>query len=151
MEDIRSEANGEIAAAEAGIRDRTLVQLTRTLLDTVGDKEGLIRDLFHWVPATLYDNAICTGFATVVPVPDNWDRAVNAWGAGGLASRSLEGKVSSLMVPPGYELILYEGDWQSASYTVTGRMRDDNMGIFCHVLPDEWNNRATQLRYRPLQ
>merc|ERR1712038_2206155 len=68
VEDIRSEANGEIAAAEAGIRDRTLVQLTRTLLDTVGDKEGLIRDLFRWVPATLYDNAICTNFATVVSV-----------------------------------------------------------------------------------
>ena len=151
MEDIRSEAISEIAAAELGIRDRTLVQLTRTLLDTVGDKEGLIRDLFRWVPATLYDNAVCTHFATVVPVPDNWNKAVNSWGANGLASRQLEAKVSSLMVPPGYELILYEGDYQSASYTVTGRMRDDNMGIFCHVLPDEWNNRATQLKYRPLQ
>lgn len=151
MEDIRSEAISEIAAAELGIRDRTLVQLTRTLLDTVGDKEGLIRDLFRWVPATLYDNAVCTHFATVVPVPDNWNKAVNSWGANGLASRQLEAKVSSLMVPPGYELILYEGDYQSASYTVTGRMRDDNMGIFCHVLPDEWNNRATQLKYRPVQ
>ena len=151
MEDIRSEANGEIAAAEPGIRDRTLVQLTRTLLDTVGDKEGLIRDLFRWVPATAYDNDECTGFATVVPVPDNWSKAVNGWGANGLASRELENKVSSVMVPPGYELILFEGDFTSARYTVTGRMRDDEMGMHCHVLPAEWSDRASQLKLRLLQ
>ena len=125
--------------------------MTRTLLDTVGDKEGLIRDLFRWVPATAYDNDKCTGFATVVPVPDNWGKAVNSWGANGLASRELENKVSSVMVPPGYELILFENGYASASYTVTGRMRDDEMGIFCHVLPAEWNNRASQLKFRPLQ
>ena len=91
IDDIRSESNNQIAAAEDGIRDRTLVHLARTMLETVGDKQGLIEDLFHWVPTILYDNGVCTGFATVVPPPVNWEGAkVNEWGANGLDSRSLK-------------------------------------------------------------
>ena len=134
--DIRSESNNQIAAAEDGIRDRTLVHLARTMLDTVGDREGLIKDLFRWVPTTLYDNEVCSAFSTAIQPPINWDGVTeNSWNANTLGSRSLFRKISSVMVPPGYKLELYKGDkggWDNEKTTIVGRLRDDEKGIFCH-------------------
>ena len=54
------------------------------------------------------------------------------------------------MVPPGYKLKLYKGDWNSESKVFFGRMRDDEMGIFCHKLDEDWNNQAVQLKLIPM-
>ena len=148
INDIRSESNNQIAAAEDGIRDRTLVHLARTMLDTVGDKQGFIKDLFLWVPTTIYDNEVCTERATVVQ--PNITQA-RVWGVDTLEKREFKKKISSVMVPPGYKLELYKGnDFNGEMTTIVGKMRDDEMGIFCHKLDADWNNKATQLKLIPL-
>ena len=44
--------------------------------------------------------------------------------------------VSSVMIPPGYEVQLFRGneDWEGESLTLLGKLRDDGEGIQCHNL-----------------
>ena len=103
--------------------------------------------MFHWVPTILFDNSECTGFADVVSVPANSGAWMNSWNTGNLKNRNLNNKISSVMVPPGYMLDLYDTDFDSESYRIVGRMRDDGAGIYCHRLPGTgFNDKASALK-----
>ena len=57
------------------------------MLETIGDKDGLIRDFFRTVPTTVYVNNKCTNFATVVTAPEMFGMEQNIWGDGFLGAR----------------------------------------------------------------
>ena len=62
----------------------------------------------------------------------------------------MDNMISSVLVPPGYKLELYDEGWDSAKYTVIGKIRDSGLGIFCHSLVGtDFNDRASQLRLLP--
>ena len=95
------------------------------MLETIGDKEGLIHDLFKHVPTTVYDNKECTGFAAPVPAPVMLGFTQNWWGEGLLAGRSMDEKISSVMVPPGFELYLYDEEFGDEKYTLIGKLNEN--------------------------
>ena len=146
---VLEELVAAIADFNVGISEEALKHLARTMLSTDGDKDR-IQDLFHWVPATLYQADDCTGYATVVAPPAAWNSNATEWGWAALAQRNHYKAVSSVLVPPGYKLTLYKGRGESKD--ILGRLREDEMGIFCHKLDDDWNDQVegVRLEYYPL-
>ena len=67
--------------------------MARTMLDTFGDKDGLAREMFHWVPTTIFSGKECWGPAEVVSVPAHFGRKVNEWGQLGLSGRDFDNKI----------------------------------------------------------
>ena len=50
----------------------------------------------------------------------------------------MDERISSVMVPPGYALDLYNEAFTDEKYTAIGKLREDEMGIACQVLPAQW-------------
>ena len=103
------------------------------MFDAFVGNHHLAVDMFYWSPTIVYDSYDCVGPAHVVPVPAYPILRVLYYRKA-LLSRGWKIRISSVMVPPGYKLELYEKDFDSAKYLIIGKMRDDGAGILCHSL-----------------
>lgn len=102
------------------------------MLDAFGNKDQMTVEMFHWVPTIIFDRRDCWGPAEAVSVPANFvGMSENSWSYGALEERGMDNKISSVLVPPGYKLELYDESWEDTPYTVVGKMRDDGAGIKC--------------------
>ena len=78
------------------------------MFDAFGDKDGLLVEMYQWVPTIVFDRHDCWGPADVMSVPANWGLPLNEWDSSMLEQRGMNNMISSVLVPPGYKLELYD-------------------------------------------
>ena len=129
--------------------------MSRTLFDTFIDKNSsqMFLDLFKNVPAFLFEHDSCEGKSAAVPNPSEINKPVTEWKQGVLKKYELRQSVSSVMVPPGYQLELFsENAWGGFRHTIVGKLRDDLKGMVCHDLrPLGFNDGTRSLKFQKLQ
>ena len=151
IDDIRSESANAVEDIKPDIRDYTLSHMAAKMIDAFGGKDVLAVDMFHWVPTNVFERPDCWGPATVVSVPHTWNTHMNEWDSATLDDRGFNNNISSVLVPPGYKLELYDEGLDSAMHTVYGKMRDDGAGVLCQPLAGTGlNNKVSLLRLYPI-
>ena len=145
--DIRSESANAVEDSKPDIRDYTLSHMAAKMMTAFGGNDALAVEMFHWVPTNVFERPDCWGPASVVSVPHTWNLQMNEWDTDTLEDRGFNNNISSVMVPPGYKLELYDEGLDSAMHTVYGKMRDDGAGVLCQSLfGTGLNNKVSLLR-----